>query len=60
VKPDAVGDTLNREQSFKVWLNLKMETGCLQNRARKSQGRVERKFGGQAVGTASDFWKKTM
>jgi hypothetical protein len=37
-----------------------METGCLQYGARESQGRVERKFGGQAVGTASNFWKKTM
>ena len=38
--PGNVGDALNREQSFKVRLNLKMETGCLQQGARKNQGRV--------------------
>lgn len=60
VKSDDVGDALNREQSFKVWPNLKMETGCLQQGARKSQDRAERKFDGQIVGTVSNFWKKTM
>jgi len=55
VKSDDVGNALNREQSFKVWLNLKMETGCLQQGVRKNQGRAECKFDGRAVGTASNF-----